>query len=91
MYKVGHHGSLNATPKTLWKNFAKKSEAKSNPERLRTVMSTVSSSKHGHQEKGTEVPREKLVRTLRTYSKLSSTQELEAEGGLVLTMDFDLR
>ena len=91
VYKVGHHGSLNATPKTLWKNFAKKSEAKSNPERLRTVMSTVSSSKHGHQEKGTEVPREKLVRTLRTYSKLSSTQELEAEGGLVLTMDFDLR
>jgi len=40
-------------------------------------MSTVSSSKHGHQEKGTEVPREKLVRTLKTYRKLSSTQELE--------------
>src|SRR5205823_14082541 len=51
----------------------RKSETKSNPKRLCTVMSTVSSSKHGHQEKGTELPREKLVRTLKTCSKLSST------------------
>ena len=25
-YKVGHHGSLNATPKTLWEGFANRSE-----------------------------------------------------------------
>ena len=25
VYKVGHHGSRNATPKTLWKDFSKKS------------------------------------------------------------------
>jgi beta-lactamase superfamily II metal-dependent hydrolase len=26
LYKVGHHGSLNATPKTLWKLFAKRGD-----------------------------------------------------------------
>src|SRR5262249_10803557 len=37
-YKVGHHGSRNATPKTLWKNFAKRAPPKRTP-RLRTVVS----------------------------------------------------
>ena len=26
VYKVGHYGSLNATPKTLWEGFKKKSK-----------------------------------------------------------------
>ncbi|MEO7182962.1 MAG: MBL fold metallo-hydrolase, partial [Gemmatimonadaceae bacterium] len=38
-YKVGHHGSRNATPKSLWKNFALKS-AMPSVTRLQTVVST---------------------------------------------------
>jgi hypothetical protein len=89
VYKVGHHGSLNATPKTLWNNFAKRSK-QSAAGRLCSVMSTRSNSKHGSRAKGTEVPREKLVDALRTLSDLRTTQELEASGGLVLKLEFDL-
>lgn len=90
IYKVGHHGSLNATPKTLWNLFDKKSKAKNNASRLRTLMSTRTDSKHGHRESGTEVPRDKLVRALETFSTLHSTQELEATGDIVLKLEIDL-
>jgi hypothetical protein len=53
-------------------------------------MSTRTNSKHGHREKGTEVPRDKLVQALQTYTNLHTTQSLENEGGLVLKIDFDL-
>ncbi len=90
VYKVGHHGSLNATPKTLWNNFAKKSRGQSDG-RLTCVMSTRSNSKHGDPAKGTEVPRQTLVDELRTWSNLRSTQELEPDGGLVLKLEFELQ
>ena len=38
LYKVGHHGSLNATPKSLWNLFEKKSRRETNT-RLVTLMS----------------------------------------------------
>jgi hypothetical protein len=42
---VGHHGSLNATPKTLlWAGFRKRN--KKGPERLQTLLSTLPG-KHG--------------------------------------------
>jgi hypothetical protein len=91
IYKVGHHGSLNATPKTLWNGFAKKSARKGEAGRLTSIMSTRTDSKHGHRETGTEVPRDKLVRALEKFSTLRSTQELEGAGDLVLTLEFDLR
>jgi hypothetical protein len=90
LYKVGHHGSLNATPKTLWAGFTKKSTDRDEPGRLLTVMSTRSDSKHGHRENGTEVPRDKLIRALKKDSLLRSTQELEEEGGLVMVLEYDL-
>jgi hypothetical protein len=90
VYKVGHHGSLNATPKTLWNNFKKRSTKKTDKGRLCTVMSTRTHSKHGHVESGTEVPREKLVNALQALSNLRSTQELEDDNELVLKIDFDL-
>jgi hypothetical protein len=34
LYKVGHHGSRNATPKTLWNLFKKKSTDDNDPQRL---------------------------------------------------------
>jgi hypothetical protein len=89
LYKVGHHGSLNATPRSLWKLFAKRGGV-TNRARLTTLMSTRSNSKHGHPENRTEVPRETLVTELRANSEFRSTQELENTGGLVLTLEFDL-
>jgi hypothetical protein len=90
VYKVGHHGSLNATPKTLWEGFKKRSTDAADPRRLRTVMSTRSDSKHGSTDNDSEVPRQKLVRALRKNSTLRSTQELEGRGDLVMTLEFDL-
>lgn len=90
VYKVGHHGSLNATPKTLWETFARRSRDTQAPGRLCTVMSTRSDSKHGHRENNTEVPRETLVHALQLESDHRSTQELEPTGDLVLTLEFDL-
>jgi hypothetical protein len=90
VYKVGHHGSLNATPKTLWNGLSKRSADEGAPGRLVTVMSTRTDSKHGHVENDTEVPRSKLVTELKSKSIHRSTQELEPDGGLVLRLEFDL-
>jgi hypothetical protein len=76
IYKVGHHGSLNATPKTLWQGFKKKSKDRANKSRLRTLMSTMEH-KHGSEESHTEVPRGTLVSALKTQSDFFSTQQLE--------------
>lgn len=90
VYKVGHHGSLNATPKSLWRNFARRSEKVDARDRLVTVMSTRSDSLHGHEENDSEVPRRTLVTELKRFSTHRSTQELEAEGGLVLRIEVEL-
>jgi hypothetical protein len=73
-YKVGHHGSLNATPKSLWKLFAKKSPQQKTG-RLLTAVSTMSG-KHGSTASQTEVPRRTLIAALETESNLLSTQSL---------------
>lgn len=72
LYKVGHHGSLNATPKSLWRLFKQKGP-KTKPDRLQTIVST-KEGKHGSPDKGTEVPREKLVTALTTDSHYHTTQ-----------------
>jgi beta-lactamase superfamily II metal-dependent hydrolase len=76
LYKVGHHGSLNATPKTLWKLFDHKGDQKVN-DRLGTLCST-KSGKHGNATSGTEVPRIKLVDALKANSCFCSTETLPA-------------
>lgn len=78
LYKVGHHGSRNATPRTLWEQFDKKSEDKGDAKRLATVMSTMKG-KHGHEESKTEVPRTTLVNQLRRYSDYHSTDRLKPD------------
>ena len=73
VYKVGHHGSLNATPKKLlWENFKKRS-AKAN--RLTSLLSTMPG-KHGSTTKGTEVPRKPLLAALEKETELSNTSKL---------------
>lgn len=77
LYKVGHHGSLNATPKSLWKLFAKKG-GEGAEGRLLTVMSTLGD-KHGSEARDTEVPRRKLVEELKAQSEHFSTQTLKGK------------
>jgi hypothetical protein len=77
LYKVGHHGSLNATPKSLWKLFKNKSEGKT-ANRLLSLMSTMEG-KHGSVSSHTEVPRTTLVRELQRQSDLFTTQQLKGK------------
>lgn len=78
LYKVGHHGSRNATPKSLWALFENRSPTKS-PKRLRTIVSTMAG-KHGSEQSHTEVPRTTLVRALKQSSTYFSTQSLRGDG-----------
>lgn len=74
VYKVGHHGSNNATPKSLWKLFERKG-VRSKRARLHALLST-HPGKHGHPEEGTEVPRRTLVEELARQTNLISTTDL---------------
>jgi hypothetical protein len=75
VYKVGHHGSLNATPKKLlWEGFT---ERGSKPgKRLKAVLSTLPG-KHGKIANDTEVPRRPLLDALRKETDLSNTNDLK--------------
>jgi hypothetical protein len=77
-YKVGHHGSLNATPKTLWGLFKKKSPKKTQPGRLSTAVSTMGG-KHGSVASRTEVPRGALIDELERQSNFYCTEDLVKE------------
>lgn len=77
LYKVGHHGSLNATPKTLWKGFKQKGVA-SKTGRLRTLLST-QEGVHGTPSSNTEVPRRTLVNALVESSAVTSTLDYAPE------------
>ncbi|HKS62631.1 MAG TPA: hypothetical protein VJT13_13085 [Xanthobacteraceae bacterium] len=77
LYKVGHHGSLNATPKSLWKLFENKSSKKT-AKRLLSLMSTMEG-KHGSTHSHTEVPRETLVHALEENSEFFTTQALKGK------------
>ena len=74
LYKVGHHGSLNATPKTMWSLFANKGTA-SKAGRLKSVLSTLPG-KHGSEKNNSEVPRKTLLKALQDESHLDNTDEL---------------
>jgi hypothetical protein len=75
VYKVGHHGSLNATPRSIWRAFSRLG-AKDDPGRLVACLSTLEGV-HGSVSKGTEVPRERLLRELSRKSTLHSTAGLK--------------
>jgi ribonuclease BN (tRNA processing enzyme) len=77
LYKVGHHGSRNATPKSLWKLFKNAREQKTST-RLISLMSTMEG-KHGNVHSHTEVPRETLVHDLQRKSDLFTTQQLQGK------------
>jgi hypothetical protein len=73
LYKVGHHGSRNATPRSLfglWDPAVPKA-------RRTALMSTRTGVYPGHA--GTEVPRQTLVDALGARMTLLSTEDLEAD------------
>jgi hypothetical protein len=72
LYKVGHHGSLHATPKSLWALFRNKG-GPSRKDRLTTLCST-RAGKYGSVASGTEVPRRVLVRELERDSNFTSSE-----------------
>ena len=72
VYKIGHHGSLNATPKSLWKLFKNRGPA-NQPNRLVSLLST-KEGVHGKPSSGSEVPRSKLVSEVKEHSKLLDTR-----------------
>jgi beta-lactamase superfamily II metal-dependent hydrolase len=72
LYKVGHHGSLNATPKSMWTLLSKKGAA-SKPGRLKSMLSTMPG-KHGEKDSKSEVPRRTLVAELKKMSSLQTTE-----------------
>jgi hypothetical protein len=86
-YKVGHHGSLNATPKTLWKGFATLGD-ESKQDRLATMVSTLAG-KHGSVERHTEVPRETLIEELKNRSSFSTTEDLLTADPFWNDVEFD--
>lgn len=88
VYKVGHHGSLNATPRSMWAAFKKKSRTQKK-DRLTTIMSTMPG-KHGKEKSHTEVPRQSLLSRLQAESNLHSTHTLEA-AKLYDEIEIDLR
>lgn len=86
VYKVGHHGSRNATPKTLWAGFKNRSTKKTDKKRLKSLMSTMSG-KHGKATSSTEVPRKTLVKALNSESELFNTQDLKGKKNISLVCD----
>jgi len=78
VYKVGHHGSRNATPKSLWSGFENRLSKKGKKGDLKTFVSTMSG-KHGKASSHTEVPRQTLVDALQSDSEYYTTQELKVK------------
>lgn len=89
VYKVGHHGSLNATPKSMWNRFSKRGKA-GTPDRMTSVMSTMAGKHGGKNGAPTEVPRQPLVDALKADTNLFNTQDL-GSGELCQTVVIDLR
>lgn len=75
LYKVGHHGSRNATPKSLWQAFKNKTDKGNKADKMKTVISTMEG-KHGESE-DTKVPLPKIVKEMKTQTNYRSTEEVE--------------
>lgn len=70
LYKVGHHGSRNANPKSLWKDFKNRSKQETKKARLNTVVSTMAG-KHGESE-DTAVPLDRMVMAMKAETNFST-------------------
>ena len=73
LYKVGHHGSRNATPRTL---FSLWNEPATRDRPMTALMSTKPGVFPGRPGSGTEVPRQTLLTALRQRMTLCTTMDL---------------
>jgi hypothetical protein len=73
LYKVGQHGSLNATPQIALGTV--RPQRKRAPARSPATLCSTRSGKHGSARSGTEVPRRLLVEELRRLSAFVSTED----------------
>jgi hypothetical protein len=90
LYKVGHHGSLNATPQSLWKLFRHRNADEDAPDRLISVVSTLTG-KHGSSSAHTEVPRSTLVSELLAQSNYVTTQTPAPKDSFWVDVEIPLR
>lgn len=79
LYKVGHHGSLNATPQTLWRILTKEDTAVPSAQ-FKTLLSTLAGVHGGKHGNPTEVPRRPLVEALEAESRLATTLDRKDYG-----------
>jgi hypothetical protein len=77
LYKVGHHGSRNATPKSLFREDQNRHECP-----MVALMSTMPDV-HGETE-ATAVPRATLVNALAGRMNLVRTDELDGPGSVTV-------
>lgn len=73
LYKVGHHGSRNATPRTLFNLWT---EPATRARKMTALMSTKPGVFPGRIGSGTEVPRQTLLTALRQRMTLCTTMDL---------------
>jgi hypothetical protein len=73
LYKVGHHGSRNATPRTLFNLWT---EPGTRERKMTALMSTKPGVFPGKPGSGTEVPRQTLLTALRQRMNLCTTMDL---------------
>jgi beta-lactamase superfamily II metal-dependent hydrolase len=79
LYKVGHHGSRNATPKALYELWVNQQRS------LVSVMSTLPGKFPGTPGSGTEVPRKTLIAALHKVGQLERTDSLRKRVSLAVT------
>lgn len=79
LYKVGHHGSRNATPKPLYQLWVGQKRE------LVSVMSTIPGKFPGKHGGGTEVPRKTLIAALHKVGTLQRTDQLRKRVSLAVT------
>jgi hypothetical protein len=87
VYKVGHHGSLNGTPKSLWKLFENRSR-RSQGARMISLNSTMAGI-HGSAINNTEVPRRTLVDALKRETNYLTTQDIKGRQRISLDLVVD--
>ena len=79
VYKVGHHGSLNASPKSLLNQWFKPNKGAGKSKKKMISMLSTREHLHGDPLEKTEVPRKTLVAKLKGNTKLVSTQSMTTD------------
>lgn len=97
LYKVGHHGSTNATPRTIYKNFRNTKKAVQEgtaTKAMTSVVSTLGNENgnwvHGNPDNASEVPRSKLINALLRAGELKNTRKIIDSGKLFIDLPFDV-